>query len=375
MSDRRDQYVETRKLVGFLRDIINQRKIVENQPINWEVLFKTADYHNVANLLYYALLRLHQEVPREWSLRFSQKYRKAVILEEQYKNVVEAVLWHCEEQGIHVMVLDDFILRDYYSMPEMRAMPGVEFLVEKRRRPEIDRMMHSMDFIPVVGEYSYMRSGLNLVFRERLPFADKKTANYFGKSLRFMPKAQDGYYAHAFKEPSLFIFLIACKAERFALEELDIRDMLDIWLCYRSQERGNAWLGIIKKLKRLRLWEFTNRMLTLSDHWFGSGTLEGEPELYEDLESFVFSKGADGRQTAMKILPLLRRTIRHREKQEKKKRRKSFERWLFPEQEYMQIIYPRMGKYKIFLPVCWVRRLLRTLFSHIRQKLQRTRQA
>lgn len=374
MSDRTGQYVEAEMLVGFIRDVVNQRKIVENQPINWELLYKTADYHNVANLLYYAVLRMHQDIPREWSSRFSQKYRNAVVFENQYKKVVDAVLWNCRRQGIHVMVLEDYIYWDYYPMPEMRPAMGVEFLVDRGRRQEIDRMMHSMDFIPQVGEYGYSRSGLQIGFWEKLPFTDKRTAKYFGKSVRAMPREKGENYVHIFREPTSFIFLMCCKAQRFAEEEFDIRDMLDIWLCYRSRERGSDWVAIMKRLKKLGLWDFANRMLTLAEKWFGSGWIESEQELYDDLAAFIFSKGADGRNTAMKVLPLFKRVVKYRQKQEKQKRRKMFEDWLFPDQEYMQMLYPRMGKHRLLLPLCWLRRLCRTLVQRIRQKFGRNLQ-
>jgi len=369
MSVRGSQYVEARKVIELLRNVLNQSRVAENRPFNWELLFKTADYHNVANILYYALLRLRQDVPQEWMARFSQKYRRAVVLEEQYKNVVEAVLWNCEEEGIHALALDEYILRGYYPMPEMRALSSVEILVEKKCRPDIDRMMHHMDFIPVVGEYSYTRSGVELRFLESYPFKDRKLAKKAGKSLGFLPRAEGGRYVHAFKEPALFVFLMCCKAQRFALEEFDIRDMLDIWLFYRAEERGKSWTSIMKKLKKLRLWDFTDRMLTLAGSWFGGIEIERDEELFGDLEAFIFTKGAVGRTSAMAVLPLFRKMIKLREKEERKKERGSLAKWIFPGRDYMQILYPRMGKYRILLPVCWVRRLTRSLFSIVKQKL------
>ncbi len=369
MSVRGNQYVEARRVVELLRDVLNQSKIAENRPTNWEQLFRTADYHNVANILYYAMLRMRQDIPKEWKNQFSQKYRRAVISEEQYKNVVEAIFWHCEEEGIHILALEDYILRSYYPMPEMRALTEVTLLVEKHCRPEVDRLMHSMDFVPIVGEYCYERSGLVIRFLEKFPFDNKKTGRIAGGRLKFLPRVEDGRYVHEYREPGLFVFLMGCKAQRFAMEQFDIRDLLDIWLYYRSQERGKNWTTIMKRLKKLRLWEFTDRMLTLAGSWFGGTVIEWEEELYGSLEAFIFTKGAAGRSAALQILPLLRIMAKRRAMEDQKKEPGNFAGWVFPDQEYMRLLYPRMGKHRIFLPLCWVRRLLRGTLSAIGKKL------
>lgn len=312
MSGRGNQYVEARRVVELLKCVINQSRIAENRPTNWEQLFRVAEYHHVANILYYALLRMKQEVPKEWRDQFVQKYRRAVMEAEQYKNVAEAVFWNCEEEGIHILALDDYILRDYYPMPEMRAIHRLSFWVEKDCRPEVDKMMHTMDFVPIVGEYSYERNGVSLHFLEDLPFATKKMRKKGGGSLRFLPKAQNGRYVHEYREPGLFVFLMCCKAQKFAIEMFDIRDLLDIWLFYRSRERGRDWQTIIRKLKKLRLWNFTDHMLTLAGSWFGGATIDREEELFGELEAFIFTKGGAGKRAASEILPLCRTMIKMR---------------------------------------------------------------
>lgn len=46
---------------------------------------------------------------------------------------------------------------------------------------------------------------------------------------------------------------------------------------------------------------------------------------------------------------------------------------MFPDREYMTMIYPRMGKYRILLPLCWMRRLVRSFFIYIKTKLRKKR--
>lgn len=75
----------------------------------------------------------------------------------------------------------------------------------------------------------------------------------------------------------------------------------------------------------------------------------------------------------MQILPLLKQTIREKRKKQKKEKRIKIQKWMFPDREYMTMIYPRMGKYRILLPLCWMRRLVRSFFIYIKTKLRKKR--
>lgn len=366
-------YLEADKLIDCLKAVINQQKIPQNDVVlNWELFYKTADYHHVSNMVYYAVLGVSPALPQEWAGRFSARYRKAVISEEQYSNLVEAVLWNCEQQEIHIMALDGWIYRRFYPIPEMRLMEKAEFWVEAKKKAEIDRMMYRLDFIPEVsrvpGQYSYTRSGLRLVFYERMRYGSRKLDRYFRIPIKILPREKDREYVHKMEEPDLFIFLMCNKAQRFTEGEFDLRDTIDFWLYYRAVVRGSGWKLVIKRLTGLKVWKFVKYMIELTQVWFGGGSPGENQPLLEELEKYILYKGTQGQETAKRILPLLRQTLRRKRKIRKRETRKKWRRWMFPEQEYMKFIYPRMGKYKILLPVCWLRRLGRGLFSYVRMK-------
>ncbi len=373
-------YLEAEKLIDCLKAVINQQKIPANDILmNWELFFKTADFHHVSNMVYYTVMGMKQGIPQEWPNRFAVRYRKAVAAEEQYRNLVEAVLWNCDQNGIHVMALDDAIYPGFYPMREMRLVDKADFWVEGKKRGELDRMMYCLDFIPEEntqpGVYRYTRSGVCLTFYEKLIFGNKKLTRYFSMPVKSLPRKEDSLYVHKMEEPGLFIYLMCSKAQRFVDGEFDLRDMVDIWLYYRAVVRGSSWKYIMKQLGRLEVWNFTNKMLDLTDIWFGGGGVrEAESqETFEELENYIFFKGAQGQETAMQILPLLKQTIREKRKKQKKEKRIKIQKWMFPDREYMTMIYPRMGKYRILLPLCWMRRLVRSFFIYIKTKLRKKR--
>ena len=206
--------------------------------------------------------------------------------------------------------------------------------------------MYCLDFIPEEntqpGVYRYTRSGVCLTFYEKLIFGNKKLTRYFSMPVKSLPRKEDSLYVHKMEEPGLFIYLMCSKAQRFVDGEFDLRDMVDIWLYYRAVVRGSSWKYIMKQLGRLEVWNFTNKMLDLTDIWFGGGGVgEAESqETFEELENYIFFKGAQGQETAMQILPLLKQTIREKRKKQKKEKRIKIQKWMFPDREYMTMIYP-----------------------------------
>ena len=367
-------YPEAEKLIDCLKAVINQQKLPSNDVgLNWELFYKTADFHQISNMVYYAALGIHPSLPREWTRQFAGRYRKAVILEEQYRNLVEAILWDCEQNGLHIMALENAIYPAFYPMPEMRLTDRAEFWVEGRQRDKVDLMMYRLDFIPEdnpqPGVYLYTRAGLRIVFYEKLQFGNRRLSHGYRMPVKSLPKAEGKYYVHKMEEPGLFIFLMCSKAQRFTDREFDLRDMVDIWLYYRAVVRGDSWKYIIKRLSRLGVWNFTSKILMLTDFWFGGGGVGEETEFYEELEKYIFFKGTQGVETAMRILPLLKQKIRRKKKVQKREKRKKIQRWIFPAQEYMLLLYPRMGKYRILLPLCWLRRLVRSFFICLKTKL------
>lgn len=57
-------YLEAEKLIDCLKAVINQQKIPANDILmNWELFFKTADFHHVSNMVYYTVMGMKQGIP------------------------------------------------------------------------------------------------------------------------------------------------------------------------------------------------------------------------------------------------------------------------------------------------------------------------
>lgn len=182
------------------------------------------------------------------------------------------------------------------------------------------------------------------------------------------------------------LFCMAKCAYRYAQDELVIRDLMDLYLYHRTWQEQINQAHVKKVLADFRVDELANKLLHLAYMWFGS--LEElkleederyEPQAFDGLEDRILSRGILNNEMT-EIEPqavLLREMIEKSEDKERRQERfarwkqRNAERrqetgrklrWAFPEYRYMCTIYPILEKIPLFLPFCWIMRLLRFLF-------------
>ena len=70
---------EGRFLVNTVGGILRQDDLrVMYSRVNWEKMFREADYHKIANIIYLASLGNGDKIPERWRERFFERYQKAL---------------------------------------------------------------------------------------------------------------------------------------------------------------------------------------------------------------------------------------------------------------------------------------------------------
>ena len=72
---------EGRSLVGIVSSIIRQDdRRISFSRLDWERVYRLADYHKVANIVYIGLLGYREAVPDKWRDRFFRRYQESLQL-------------------------------------------------------------------------------------------------------------------------------------------------------------------------------------------------------------------------------------------------------------------------------------------------------
>ena len=88
---------EGRFLVKTVGGIMRQDDLREMYGrVNWEKMFREADYHKIANIIYLASLGKGDEIPERWRERFFERYQKALRFGDVYREAQQEILMMME---------------------------------------------------------------------------------------------------------------------------------------------------------------------------------------------------------------------------------------------------------------------------------------
>ncbi len=380
MSEKRIRSYEVKCLIELLGALVNQEEIPKwvRQP-NWGSLYKLADYHSVANVVYYGVLGTDDKELLTWKKKFEERFHQAVFGEERFASAIPEVLSVLEQFKIHSIVLHEYRMRHFYPQGDMRATKFVRILVEKGKEDVLAKAMEYLDFEKqesrIEGETRYYKiPGILIIFQSALSFTNKKIKKYFSLPVKNYRRETDYRYIHGFDPEEFYVYVIACAAESYARGNLEIQSILDIWFYYISVYKNLDWTVINKEMTYLDLGNFPEYIIKLAAFWFGGMLFPEEDTLFDSMERYILTKGVQCRKESERLLPLVKEVADFYKKDLKRKRRQQRMEWIFPQMEYMSTMFPFLQKHSWLLLFCWIVRILRMSGQQIKLWIQQKNQ-
>ncbi len=167
----------------------------------------------------------------------------------------------------------------------------------------------------------------------------------------------------------IYLFLMCRLTDSYARGDISLSQIMDFWVFYKNQGEFFLWPYIYERLKELKIEEFAERLEYLILRWFGTGAGIENVEIYDAMESYIFSKGAEGREISSQFLPLIKTVADCYSRDRKREELLRLIAWLFPDREYMETIYPMLENFSILLPYFWFIRLGRYFIRMICSKI------
>lgn len=383
---------EGRFLVNMAGAFIRQddQRPIRGQ-LDWERIYRVADYHKITNLVYLAMLGNGKKVPPKWQDAFAERYWQGLQYGEVCKEAEQEILALLDMREISCAILESCEFRNLYQLPEAASNVALQLLMDEEsytlaKGYLIDLGYETDRFYTGFGERMKRVSGIRVEIYRKPPFQTPAYEKQLQLLLRRAFIKEPYHTVRTLSFEDRLIFYMAKCAYRYAQDELVIRELMDLYLYHRTWQEQINQSHVKKVLADFRVEELAVKLLHLAYMWFGS--LEElkleederyEPEAFDGLENRILSRGILNNETT-ETEPqavLLREMIEKSEDKERRQERfarwkqRNAERrqelgrklrWAFPEYRYMCTIYPILEKILLFLPVCWVMRLIRFLF-------------
>lgn len=388
------QIFEGRFLINMSSSIIRQDTF---RPMygrtDWELMYRTAEYHKIANVIYLGLLGSDSKRNARWRERFFERYQSALRYGETCEESEREILALLDMKEIPCTILTSSSIRELYQLKETAAnnplrlfLSGEDYTLAKGLL--IDLGYETDRTYKGCGERMKRISGFQVELYHHFPFKPPAYEKHLLQLIGHAPIRSPFQYVRILSLEGEFVFRSAEIAYHYVTDELLIRELLDTYLFYQYWKSEMSDEYIIKGLEDFNIDNLIQLLMQLTKMWFGNktdsvfGMPSEETEVYDMLENRILSRGKVKNETNPQAL-YLERVLEQIEKKELNKEKwKKFRehigdshssfrrglRWLFPDYRYMCGLYPSVEKLPLLLPICWIRRDIRLLFQIVRRK-------
>lgn len=378
---------EGRFLVNMVGSIVRQDELrAVHSRIEWERMYRTADYHRIANITYLGLLGYGGKIPERWQERFFERYQEALKFSDVCEEDEQEILMMMDMMELSCVVLTSCKVRRLYQIPEMAGSSPLRLMFDETNYTLakgylVDLGYETDQTYKGYGERMRRISGFCVEIYHKLPF---RSCPYTKNMSRILDSAYIRdlcQYVRTLSLENRFVFMISQAAYHYAQDELLIREVLDLYLYHRAWREQMNQEYIDGRVAEFGIDGLAAKLLQLAYMWFGAKEeiLPAEqPEdigVFDILENRILSRGEISHETDRQALRLACLIQRDKEKEARRDRREAFYeacgklwsafmrkvRWIFPEYRYMCAVYPFLEKVPVLLPFYWIRRGIRLL--------------
>lgn len=344
------------ELINAINLCLNGKKVLPQQEkADVKEMLPIAKKQALANIVYDGLKKDGSYSAEE----LSAFCEYAELCTFQYLRQEQELLRLCttlKEKKIRFILLKGSRLRAFYPSPELRSSCDIDILTDASDET-ILALMQSLG-------YKYEKDGettLNFVLpplvtveMHRYLFDDRLSFHGYFDSVwdRAIP-AEDGSSECFLPEEDFYLYMIAHLVKHFTRYGCGLRPLLDLYVYEREAGDRCDFKAAEKKLEELDLLYFTEQMRALLNKWFETGELTEEDEKLTD---YLIQSGVYGSELTNRV---------HRARQSTSVRGAKLRvllRNVFPPLRVMRLLYPRLLRCPLFLPVAWLLRLFRILF-------------
>ena len=380
---------EGRFLVSVVGAVVRQEDLaVRHSRMDWERVYRLADSHHVAPILYLGTLGSWEPLPPRWKESMFERYVEALQCNDIFEDAAREVLTVLDMNQIPAVVLTSGREKKLYPIPEMGGSCVLRLFVPKDEYVRVKGYLVDLGYeteqsFKNAGERMRRAYGLRLELFYEMPF---RPAFYRHGAARLMEESRpaEGFKAvRELTEGSEFLFRMMGAAYRYVADELTLLEMLDLYFSYKGCRESLGWERAEEKLSEFHVEKLSRDLLSIANLWFGSGGEESyarvpeQPEIFDAMEDRILTRGLinqkdkeEPQAVALWEAAAREREAENREEQRRlrrEKRKKRFREWkrhavwVFPGVGYMKSIYPVVGRIPILLPFFWGLRGVRML--------------
>lgn len=333
---------------------------------DWMKLIMLANTHFLTGILGYMMMNYPDESNRTVAPLMRKECLESIGMFAQRSEKMRLLIQKMNEQKIDHLLIKGYVLKDYYSIPELRSYSDIDFLIRLDDRLRSDALMmqegfeRKTDWEPV---FSYLKG---IEYYEihtdvmEVDVSDKADyKEYFSHTWERAKLVED--HTWVLSPEDHLLYLLAHIAKHISSSGAGIRMYLDIAVFLQHFGDTLDWDYLQKELEKLVFADFVNMVLTVVQVYFEVESpillKKIDNQVLDDFMEFTMAGGTFGHAGRDSGLIYLKKQDRN---DESVSRTKTFLKRLFPSATSIESRYTYLQGRHWLLPIAWVHRIVRT---------------
>lgn len=358
-------------LVSLLRAALGGETPAVHADTDWDNLFALSVQQKVEAMVCAALMNV-PDVPQEVRARFLTAYKKEISAQIVRRNEGMKIFNAFEVNGIDCVPLKGWVLQDLYPNPAMRYMCDLDILFKPEQSADVRRVLEALDYVPQeLGgnpEVYFKKPIMNIEMHKRI--VRDKTDYYDRIWERVVPQETS---AHAFEmtPEDYYLYMIAHFYKHFTGGGTGVRYVCDTEVYLRAYGDAMDRAAVDAQLEKSGYLDFERQIRALCGVWFHDEPTDDALTAFSEKMLFcgVFGTPERAADNAMRaaVQQMPGKNIHS-------KRLLYLLTLLFPPLSVMRDVFPVLQRLPFLLPVFWIVRGIKRLFTgndNIKQLMQR----
>lgn len=342
---------------------------------DWQQLYTLSMMHSVTGILGHSVM----SYPHEDSAPIAQMMRRQCLqtmaLFSQRGEAMAKLTEALSNEGIDHLLFKGYVVRDYYTIPELRTFGDIDFLIHPEDRKKCDALMKQWGFEPKEDwepVFSYIRGAEFYEIHSHVLETDiSERADYREYFSHIWDYAiQQSEHTYVLKPEYHLLYLLTHIAKHIHSSGAGVRMYLDIAFFLKHFGDNLDWTWFLGELEKLNFYDFTNMVFTFVKREFGVESpiplRPADEQTYQDFVDFTMAGGTFGkfgRDSA--VIQLKNQDIG----EENVSKGKTLLHRVFPSVSTIDRRYTYLQKHPWLLPVAWVHRLIKNK-DHLGHRVQ-----
>ena len=300
------------------------------------------------------------------------KFKKEFFLyisDDSKKTEVKNIITNkFNELCINHIYLKGMRIKELYPKSYMRSMGDIDLLIKEDDFDKAEKELIKSGFNlhsrgPVHNQYFYGKTEVELhrTLRQKDKFDEFKILDKVWDSVQEVSSNE-----YRIKPEVELVYLIFHLKKHLLVAGVGLRNILDIGIyvnCYQNEINFDLLNKILIETNSGSFFEqlilFNEKYLNIPLSQKCGITAKFDNELYEVFTQYIIKSGVHG--LGVSFNTFVSRFAAN--KNNNTKNGKSFSRMVFPSYNTMKYKYPKLCRYKVFLPLGWIRRGINVLFK------------